>query len=488
MRGFFSDLIRQRVEESSVFKKTAIRLLSISVSLGLVFSPIAYSIFNSWLFNLEGDKFFVFILIVISSILIGACGGLLVFSKIFAHIKTIVNELSHENPKWDWLEREYIESDIRSAYVAIKKLHFTVSSQSKLLGISQIASQVAHDIRSPLAALDLIVKELSNIPEEQRNLIKNATHRINDIANNLLIENKLNNSFPDELNSIENECKELVYIVASEIVTEKRAEYKKNNIQMNLSTTNQAAFSFFSMSPSLLKRIISNIINNSMEAIEVNGEINISLTKASGFIEIKINDNGRGIPDDLIPIIMRGGFSYLKPGGNGMGLYHANESLKNIGGKLTIKSEVGQGTNITIYIPSIIEPEWFLAGMRIYKPFEIVILDQDESTQKFLKKKLSIFIEINVYIFISIEQLMISEINLNNIDLFLFGNYFSEYKNNITDDITELRVEKRAVILTNNFNQKSLQDMCIKKGIKILPKQVMQFINQSFFYNEISDG
>lgn len=487
MRGSFSDIIRQRVEESPVFKKTVIRLLSISISLGLVFSPIAYNIFNSRLFNLEGDKFFVFILIIISSVLIGACSGLLVFSKMFTHIKTVVNELSHENPRWDWLEKEYIESDIRSAYVAIKKLHFTVSSQSKLLGISQIASQVAHDIRSPLAALDLIVKDLSNIPEEQRSLIKNATHRINDIANNLLVEYKLNTSFSDELNSIENEGKELVYIVANEIFSEKRVEYRKNNIQINVSTSNQAAFSFFNMSSSLFKRVISNIINNSIEAIGVNeaiGVITISLAKINGFIEIKISDNGRGIPDDLIPLIMKDGFSYLKPGGNGIGLYHANESLKKIGGKLIIKSEVDRGTDVTIYIPSVIEPEWFLTGIYISQASKIVILDNDESTQEFLKEKLSIFIGINIYIFSSIEQLKTSAINLNNIDLFLLGNYFSESEKNVTDDIIELEIEKRAVIVTSNFNQKFLQDLCVKKGMKILPKQIIQFISQNFFYNE----
>lgn len=484
MRGYFSDIMRQKVEESPIFKKTVIRLLSISVSIGIVFSPIAYIIYNSLLFNLNGDGLLVFILIIISSVLMGACSGLLVFRTMFSHIRTVVNELSQENPRWDWLEREYIESDIRSAYVAIKKLHCTVSSQAKLLGISEIASQVAHDIRSPLAALDFIVSDLQNIPEEQKKLIKNAADRINDIANNLLAEYKLGGLGYVEQRNAHYSSKELIYLVINEMVLEKRAEYRISNIEINLNTSNQAALSFFSMSPSLFKRIMSNIINNSIEAIEKIGVISVSLKKTSSFIEIKISDNGRGIPSDCIPTIESGGFSYLKPGGNGIGLYHAHESLKKVGGRLKIESEVDNGTDVTIYIPSIIEPEWFLTGIHISEESTIIILERDELTQKILKEKLSLVTGINIHIFSSLEQLAASKVDLKTVDLFLIGISSLKLEKTKVNNILNLAIEKRTVILTNNYNEKDLQELCVKTGMKILPKQLMHLISKHFFYHE----
>ena len=52
-------------------------------------------------------------------------------------------------------------------------------------------AQVAHDIRSPLAALNTALKHLKELPEQERILIRNATRRISDIANNLLGKYKI---------------------------------------------------------------------------------------------------------------------------------------------------------------------------------------------------------------------------------------------------------------------------------------------------------
>ena len=58
----------------------------------------------------------------------------------------------------------------------------------KMKALFDLAAGVAHDIRSPLIALDIIIKDIKNISEEQRIIIRNATNRINDIANNLLTQ------------------------------------------------------------------------------------------------------------------------------------------------------------------------------------------------------------------------------------------------------------------------------------------------------------
>src|SRR5690606_3675837 len=68
------------------------------------------------------------------------------------------------------------------------------SSYERELRISQslgeMASQVAHDIRSPLAALNVLEKELKSLGEEQRLLVRSAINRITEIANNLLRQNR----------------------------------------------------------------------------------------------------------------------------------------------------------------------------------------------------------------------------------------------------------------------------------------------------------
>ncbi len=56
--------------------------------------------------------------------------------------------------------------------------------------IAKVASQVSHDIRSPLTALDIVLSDLSVLPEEKRTLARMAVSRIKDIANNLLTQNR----------------------------------------------------------------------------------------------------------------------------------------------------------------------------------------------------------------------------------------------------------------------------------------------------------
>ncbi|MFH1356782.1 MAG: hypothetical protein ABII18_06565, partial [bacterium] len=57
--------------------------------------------------------------------------------------------------------------------------------QTTLASIGETASQIAHDIRSPLAALNMVTHDLKQLPEDERIIIRSAVQRIQDIANDL---------------------------------------------------------------------------------------------------------------------------------------------------------------------------------------------------------------------------------------------------------------------------------------------------------------
>lgn len=63
-------------------------------------------------------------------------------------------------------------------------------------------TQVSHDIRSPLAALEMISGSINELPEEKRIIVRSAINRIRDIANSLLKENKKISDFTDVSSSI----------------------------------------------------------------------------------------------------------------------------------------------------------------------------------------------------------------------------------------------------------------------------------------------
>jgi signal transduction histidine kinase len=102
-----------------------------------------------------------------------------------------------------------------------------------------------------------------------------------------------------------------------------------------------------------LKNIISNLINNSAEAMDQNGFISVSLEKEDENLLLEIRDNGKGIPKEILPQLMQEGASFGKKDGNGLGLYHAKKSIESWGGQIQIRSTVGVGTTVSIKLPIV---------------------------------------------------------------------------------------------------------------------------------------
>ena len=81
------------------------------------------------------------------------------------------------------------------------------------------------------------------------------------------------------------------------------------------------------------------------------GRIEVTLTKNESTITIKITDNGKGIPSDLLKKVGTDYFSYGKQEGSGLGITYAKEILETWSGSLTIESDAGNGTQVTLHFP-----------------------------------------------------------------------------------------------------------------------------------------
>lgn len=110
--------------------------------------------------------------------------------------------------------------------------------------------------------------------------------------------------------------------------------------------------------PAQFIEVLNNLILNSIQSIEEDGTIEITATTARGLlsrqddksISLTIVDNGSGIPEDVQPFIFDPYFT-TKSSGTGLGLYISKKIIEDHGGRLSIKSEPGQGTSATIIIP-----------------------------------------------------------------------------------------------------------------------------------------
>lgn len=389
-------------------------------------------------------------------------------------INTLV-KLLHKNDSTE------LDSFTAPHEIVLLRDHFIdiLSKQNEILKkteILKISTQVAHDIRSPLAAINVAISDVSFIPENKRVMIRNASQRINEIANNLLLQAKSN--IP-ELNQNNDDIKvysELVFVVLENIITEKRYEYNKEKINIQLNVSESAYDSFSDINLGIFKRILSNLINNCIDAIDSNGSVIVGLISTNKFVEISIQDNGCGIPQEFLATVMEPGVSFNKKNGAGLGLAHAKQHIDQVKGEITLHSTLNVGTNVIIRLPKSAYPAWFCKQIEIGNDYNIIILDDDMSIHDAWKERLRHIPNIHLSHFYKASDLIDAYITQPIKHFYLID--YELLNDNITglDLIEKLNLCEHAVLVTSCFEDKELRARCEKIGLKIIPKSYVPYI------------
>ena len=98
-----------------------------------------------------------------------------------------------------------------------------------------------------------------------------------------------------------------------------------------------------------------NLVSNAIDAIGKDGTIEIKSRKSGPVIQIKVSDTGSGIPEEMQKRIFDPFFTTKQPGkGVGLGLWITHNIVEKMGGSITLKSRVGQGTTFTVRIPAMV--------------------------------------------------------------------------------------------------------------------------------------
>lgn len=237
-------------------------------------------------------------------------------------------------------EINYLAQEINSWQLKLEQM----KSDENSIKLGKIAAQVAHDIRSPISVIDMLINDAPNFPEERTLILRHALQRIEDISNNFLAQYKS----PSEKEEI---TREYIPEILENMISEKRIQYGHRNIEFVL-TIEDTISSFSWVHAGDFKRVLSNLINNAIESISNSGTVKVNLFALENSLRIEIIDNGCGIDNEMLPKIKAGGISVGKKYGSGLGLSHAIKKIKEWNGTLEITSQVRVGTAISIQLPS----------------------------------------------------------------------------------------------------------------------------------------
>ncbi len=222
----------------------------------------------------------------------------------------------------------------------------------KLVLLGQLSAGVAHEIRNPLAAVNLnlqILKRKFEPPAPEYQYISTALQGVDRISR--IVEVTLNFSRPTvpdiqniDLNSLIPQSLELVSSVI-----------KRKEISVNLELAE--ILPKVAADAKQLQQVFINLITNAADAIKTKGTICISTYTEKGgriadgeYVVASIEDTGAGIPPEDLPKIFNPFFT-RKAEGTGLGLPITQRILHNHSGIIDVESMVGKGTTFYIKLP-----------------------------------------------------------------------------------------------------------------------------------------
>ena len=221
----------------------------------------------------------------------------------------------------------------------LKGLHKKIIEKERLSSIGSLATRLAHDIRNPLSIIknsfeiieikmeDNVDKSLqSNLSRIQR-AVERISHQTEDVLDFVNVT-KLQYG----LHSIE-------HVIRSTVLNMIIPDKIKIDISKEDSIIPCDAYK--------LEIVFGNLINNACYAIPQGGEISIKVIDEEDDLIIKMQDSGKGIPEDIIGKIFDPLFT-TKQIGTGLGLASCQSIIEAHGGKITVKNNP---TTFTIRLP-----------------------------------------------------------------------------------------------------------------------------------------
>ncbi len=350
--------------------------------------------------------------------------------------------------------------------------------------IGALAAQVAHDIRSPLSAFAMVEREFAILPEETRLIVRSAIARIRDIANTLLEKNRAVPS-NEGLSAASHEPKRihLISAILDEVVSEKRTQFRsKLRVNIEFENTQDTYGHFAEIQTTELKRLVSNLLNNAVEALPDSGKISVQLKGTEREVELCISDTGKGIPPDVLAKLGTRGETHGKDSGNGLGIYHARITCESWGGSLSISSQVGKGSALTIRFPRAKPPEWFVKELCLVPGTTLVILDDDESIHQIWQRQADTA---------GLAGSGIHLLHLSTPDnlrewkrgLMSSGSvrYLLDYellgfRESGLDLVEELGIADSSILVTSRYEEPAIRERCERLRVRLIPKGMAGFV------------
>jgi len=227
-----------------------------------------------------------------------------------------------------------------------------LKSHEQLAAVGRISAQIAHEVRNPLSSIGLNVELLEEAlsrasfsgaseASEARDLVAAVTREVDRLTE--VTEQYLKMSRPREPTLQAEDLRELV----DGVLDFSREELERARVQVVRRYAAAQALPQVLVDEAQLRQVLLNLLRNSREAMPEGGTLTIDAAEVDGRVEVRVQDTGRGMSEDVRRRVFEPFFS-TKKNGTGLGLAVSQQILAAQGGSLGCVSTQGEGTTFVV--------------------------------------------------------------------------------------------------------------------------------------------
>jgi signal transduction histidine kinase len=229
-----------------------------------------------------------------------------------------------------------------------KAMEKQLQDGERLAAIGQTAGMIGHDIRNPLQA---IVSELYMAKEVMTQMPdgkdkQEGLESVNFVQEQIDYVNKIVTDLQDYARPLKPEysivdLSDLLVSVFDTITLSDTIRLKvdvKDNLKLKTD-------------PTFVKRAVTNLVNNAVQAMPDGGELGLSVQKREDCVVVCVSDTGNGIPDSVKDNLFKP-LTTTKAKGQGLGLAVVKRLVEGLNGKVHFESEQGKGTKFFLELPA----------------------------------------------------------------------------------------------------------------------------------------
>ncbi|MEJ2430618.1 MAG: PEP-CTERM system histidine kinase PrsK [Deltaproteobacteria bacterium] len=215
----------------------------------------------------------------------------------------------------------------------------------ELEAFHRLSSFVMHDMKNATTMLSVLAQNAEKHlcdPEFQKDALQTISEAVNRMKR--MIESL--SSLPDKpkLELKDYDLNELINNTVNDLGVNGLAKLKIGRNLGKLSPVRVDAEE--------IQKVLHNLILNACEALDSEGQVEVSSRTNKDHVIFSVSDNGRGMSKEFMEKSLFKPFKSTKKKGLGIGLYQCKSIVEAHKGRIEVESELGEGTTFTVYLPT----------------------------------------------------------------------------------------------------------------------------------------